>query len=214
MNDVTERKRRIREFVAKRGGPKAVAKAAGMTPSYVSQLMGERYPAGDPAVRNFEAKLGLPALFFDSDEGVDMTTARPLTELGTTRVFVESWEAVGTRPSASASLGTAVVPLEVGPRSFVLRMPNDSMLDPAARPGEPSILPGMLICADPDQPVKDGDIAIVRLPGARTAVCRQVVEDMGFRYLRALNRQFTDMPKLPDEAIIVGRVVGGVSSWN
>jgi hypothetical protein len=210
------RKRALRDYLSRHGGPGEVGRSIGVEPSYLSQLQGDGYPFGELAARRLERKLGLTHKELEGEAvvGDGMGEARPLSELGASVVFVESWEAVGTRASAAATLEKIVVPMRgLGPRAFVLRMPNDSMLDVAARPGEPNILPGMLVCADPDQQVNDTDIAIVRLPGAKQAVCRQVIEDMGFRYLRALNRQFTDMPKLPEGAKIIGKVVGGIASW-
>jgi SOS-response transcriptional repressor LexA len=210
------RKRALREYVSRHGGPAEVARAIAVEPSYISQLQSDGYPFGELAARRLERKLGLTHKELEGESVVEesMGAARPLSELGASAVFVETWDRVGTRASASAALEKIVVPLKgLGPRAFVLRMPNDSMLDVTARPGEPSILPGMLVCADPDQEVKDNEIAIVRIPGAKEAVCRQIVEDMGFRYLRALNRQYSDMPKLPAGATIIGKVVGGVASW-
>jgi SOS-response transcriptional repressor LexA len=84
--------------------------------------------------------------------------------------------------------------------AFWLTVEGESMSAPFGR----SVPAGALILVDPYAPASAGSLVIVSVPGQQQAVFRELVEDGGRRYLRALN------PNWPVMAWEAGWCVKGV----
>ncbi len=190
----SRRKARLRDYIATHGGNGAVARAAQVTTGYVSQLASDKYPGAEGAFARLSDRLMLPTGYFDGDTEID-----PSAVLGR-KVPVFSWETAGLDAAA-------VVEDEVTHHpgaQFALRMTNDSMA--SASSAEFGIAKGMTLFVDPTLTARDGDIVVARLPGAKAATCRQLVEDSGFTHLRAINPAYPLM-QLPDAGCLLGVVV-------
>lgn len=94
-------------------------------------------------------------------------------------------------------------PDNAGPRSFALKVINDSMKSPY--PGERSYPPGIIIYVDPDKPVTNGCRAVARANNEYTF--KQYVEDSGRVYLKPLNPQYPTLD-VTDDVHICGVVFG------
>ncbi len=117
------------------------------------------------------------------------------------------WSKLAENFEADAARDWPACPFAHGPRSFVLQVVGDSMLDPA---GERSYHNGDFIVVDPDRQATHNSGVIVRLPGQRQASFRQLLTDSdGRARLRALNPDWPDrIIDLPPKARLCGVVIG------
>ena len=93
-----------------------------------------------------------------------------------------------------------------GPRAYCLIVRGDSMFNPG---GRPSYSDGDVIFVDPDVCVQPGDRAIFRLEDEKQVTFKQLVEDAGKRYLKALNPDWKPRyTEIDSHITICGKVLG------
>lgn len=211
--DVAVRKQRLREYLAAHGGVNAVARRAELPSSYISQLANDQHPFGSLAARRLEKRLGMSHKWLEGIESPSTENAS-VHQFESSAVWIEAWDSVGLRPVSSAGLGKLAVPIKgLSERAFVVQMGNDSMLNVGAPKGAPSITTGMWVICDPEIEVEIDDVVIARHHDAKVAVCRQVIDDAGERYLRPLNGRYHDLELVKPATLIIGKVMGGFSRW-
>lgn len=93
-------------------------------------------------------------------------------------------------------------PKNAGPRSFALRVQNDSMTSPY--PGQRSYPEGTVIYVDPDKPINNGSRVVARANGDYTF--KVYVEDAGRKYLKPINPQYPTID-ITDDVHICGVVI-------
>ena len=91
------------------------------------------------------------------------------------------------------------------PHSYALRVKGDSMVAPY--PGQRTFLPGSIIYVDPETPVNNGSLVIVKIHDTEEATFKMYSEDGSKRYLRPLNPQFPVI-EMTEDMTICGVVVG------
>ncbi|HEX5464439.1 MAG TPA: S24 family peptidase [Burkholderiales bacterium] len=94
----------------------------------------------------------------------------------------------------------------VSPYAFALRVTGDSMTNPYGAPSYPD---GCIIIVEPEQVVKSGNRAVVRLEDTQEATFKVYVEDAGRRYLKPLNPRYPIM-EISSRATICGKVVQSI----
>lgn len=94
-------------------------------------------------------------------------------------------------------------PPNAGPRSYALRVQNDSMTSPY--PGQRTYPEGTIIYVDPDKPVHNGARVVARAGGEYTF--KSYVEDTGRKYLRPLNPAYPTID-ITEDVHICGVVIG------
>lgn len=95
------------------------------------------------------------------------------------------------------------LPRNAGPKSFALRVQNDSMTSPY--PGQRSYPEGMIIYVDPDKPVTNGARVVARANGEYTF--KAYVEDAGKKYLKPINPAYPTID-ITEDVHICGVVIG------
>lgn len=89
--------------------------------------------------------------------------------------------------------------VKVGPQTFVLRVVGVSM--------EPRFREGELIFVDPDREPANGSFVVVRLEDSQEATFKQLVQEGGRQYLKALNPAWPDpIIEVTERATICGVV--------
>jgi SOS-response transcriptional repressor LexA len=97
-------------------------------------------------------------------------------------------------------------PVSVSQSSYYLRVPGQSMYDPA---DHRSFHEGELALIDPNAEAGNGSLVIVVLPGDTEATLRQLIIEGSRRYLKALNPNWPNrISELVDGATICGVVKG------
>lgn len=94
-------------------------------------------------------------------------------------------------------------PTNAGPRTFALRVVNDSMTSPY--PGQRSYPHGMIIYVDPDKEVINGSRVVARANGDYTF--KSYIEDAGRKYLKPINPTYEKID-ITDDVHICGVVIG------
>jgi len=94
-------------------------------------------------------------------------------------------------------------PSNAGPRTFALRVVNDSMTSPY--PGQRSYPHGMIIYVDPDKEVTNGARVVARANGEYTF--KSYIEDAGRKYLKPINPTYEKID-ITDDVHICGVVIG------
>lgn len=99
-------------------------------------------------------------------------------------------------------------PVAHGPRTFILRVRGESMLNPH---GRPSFRNGDLIFVDPDRQFLNGSLVIVKLDGSQEATFKQLIAEGDKRYLKPLNPSWPEpIIMLTDDAVLCGVVISKV----
>lgn len=97
-------------------------------------------------------------------------------------------------------------PAKHGPRTYCLRVRGPSMYNPG---GRYSYQEGSIIFVDPDRRAEHGDRVIVRLEDSAETTFKQLIEEGGELYLRALNPSWPEpIIKINSHATICGVVIG------
>lgn len=141
-----------------------------------------------------------------SDEGFSNVSAHEIRE---DYVPLISWVAAGSWCESPDTYqpGDAEEwmpkPKNAGPRTFALRVINDSMTSPF--PGQRSYPHGTIIYVDPDREVKNGDRVVARAGGEYTF--KTYVEDAGRKYLKPINPTY-DKIDITENVHICGVVIG------
>lgn len=94
-------------------------------------------------------------------------------------------------------------PRNSGPKTFALRVNNDSMTSPF--PGQRSYPHGTIIYVDPEKPVLSGSRVVARAGGEYTF--KVYVEDAGRKYLKPINPTY-DKIDITEDVNICGVVIG------
>lgn len=96
-------------------------------------------------------------------------------------------------------------PISHGPRTFVVRVRGESMLNPH---GRRSFRDGDLIFVDPDQEPANGSLIIAKLEDSQEATFKQLVIEGDERYLKALNPAWPEpIIRINGNATITGVVI-------
>lgn len=97
-------------------------------------------------------------------------------------------------------------PARHGPRTFCLKVRGPSMYNPG---GKYSYQEDAIIFVDPDRRAEHGDRVIVRLEDKAETTFKQLIEEGGETYLRALNPSWPEpIIRVTDSATICGVVIG------
>lgn len=94
-------------------------------------------------------------------------------------------------------------PKNAGPRTFALRVINDSMTSPY--PGQRSYSDGTIIYIDPDRAVTNGARVVARAGGEYTF--KTYIEDAGRKFLKPINPTY-DKIDITEDVDICGVVIG------
>lgn len=173
------RKARLRELVAKHDGPSAFSRIIGKTRSYVSQLMSDDYPGGAAAFERVAELAGLGAGYFDMPiEAPDLPRARDLPLLDLVDAGTEA------EPSSKHSVP---VGLQVAGQ-VAYRMVGDSMQAQAR--GDVNLPGGTVVVVDMHRRAVPGHIVVARLPHSSSGTVRQLIEEGGNYFLRAMNPDY------------------------
>lgn len=199
----------LRRLTAEAGSASELARRADVSVSYLSHIrVGRPYPSGNPRrmgdrlAARLERAMGKPHAWMDrphapadaSAEARPAGTGFPLISW----VQAGAWTAAPAHPSAEARLPC---PVDCGPDTFVLRVSGESMA--------PRFEDGEFIFVDPDPPPEHGSYVVVRRgDGNGAATFKQLIEEDGRRYLKALNPDWPDRIVEADEhAVVCGTVV-------
>ncbi|WDY56299.1 LexA family protein [Pseudomonas sp. PSKL.D1] len=115
----------------------------------------------------------------DEDEAVDL-----MQYMVSFRYPVRGWDALAAAGDEQAALFEQTDYLAQG-KAYWLTVENDAMSTATGR----SVPQGMRILVDPGLEAEPGRLVIARLPG-KSAIFRELAEEGGQRYLRALNSTY------------------------
>ena len=218
------RHRNLESLIGEAGSARSLARRADTSDAYLSQVRNRTLTArgrtrgiGDRLASKLEKAMGKPAGWMDelhdleaNPPAVDRESQyKPWSSRGgnnSEQGFYPllSWVQAGdwtevpeTSPDDDSEMFRC--PVRCGPRTFVLRIRGASM--------EPKYHEGDLIFVDPDVFPDSGRHVVVCTPGSSEATFKQLIEEDGRRYLRALN---PDWPDPIIEARIEARVCGVV----
>lgn len=181
------------------------ARTYGLDPSYLSQILNGHRGFGEKAARKMETQIGLqPGALDTSDQGnVSIYDAPP------GYIPLISWVSAGRWCESPDNYAPGDAeewmpkPRNAGPRTFALRVNNDSMTSPF--PGQRSYPHGTIIYVDPDREFVSGSRVVARAGGEYTF--KVYVEDAGRKYLKPINPTY-DKIDVTEDVHICGVVVG------
>lgn len=193
----------LRRLVDEAGAPGALARQADSSAAYFSQLRSGHRRMGDGLAARLEAATGKPRGWMDEPhrDGPAPDDAPwsdgggcPLISLVQAGAWTEAYEF----PEPEAFLHC---PVRCGRRTFALRVAGESMT--------PRFQDGDLIFVDPDADPHNGSYVVVRRgDGSGAATFKQLIEEDGRRYLRALNPDWPQrIVEADPDAAICGVVV-------
>ena len=200
------RHRNLLRLIAEAGSAQALANRSGTSSAYLSQIRSGREWArgrvrqvGDRLAAKLEKGMGKPAGWMDAPP-------RPAPDLvpwdaGRDCPLI-SWEEAPDADAASRPTEPDAhlhCPIPCGPGTFALRVAGPSMA--------PRFRDGDYIFVDPDAAERDRGFVLVRPSNGRGATFRQLVEDAGRRYLKALNRDWPNRIAESDDDAVCGVVV-------
>lgn len=213
-------KDRIEELMATmKWEPSDVVKIAGVSSSAVSQWRGKGskiiHSIGDiKAAEKLEAASGFNALWIAKGEGPKFSEKANTTErqaidgLVPLISFVQAgvWSEIIDTFQPGDAEEWLPCPVRHSKSTFSLTVEGESMRNPGAKP---SYEPGDIIYVDPERAANPGDRVVVRLDGHKQATFKQLMEEDGRRFLKALNPEWTPRYiELDDDATICGVVIG------
>ena len=194
----------LRRLVDDAGAPGALARRAGSSAAYFSQLRSGHRRMGDDLAARLEAAAGKPRGWMDEPHP-DRAAADdapwsagggdcPLISL----VQAGAWTEAREFPDAEAFLHC---PVRCGRHTFALRVAGESMT--------PRFQDGDLIFVDPDAAPRNNSYVVVRRgDGSGAATFKQLIEEEGRRYLKALNPDWPGrIVEADPDAAICGVVV-------
>ena len=193
-------------LVAEAGSGAALARRAGTSSAYLSQIRsGAAYPSGgrrrvgDRLAGKLEKAMHKPAGWMDRPATADQGPAAGWETGGRCPLIswaeAAAWTGAPDFPGAAARLHCPVL---CGADTFALRVSGTSM--------EPRFVEGDLIFADPARVPAAGSFVVVRNSDG-TAILRQLGEEGGRRYLTAANPDWPQRIVEADEAEVLGVVV-------
>ena len=196
----------LRRLIAEAGSLSALARRAGVSVSYLSHIRaGRPYPSGNPRrmgdrlAATLEHAMGKPPGWMDEDPH-PARDGRLWADGGYPLI---SWVQAGAWTEERAVPQTDErlhCPLRCGEDTFVLRVAGESMA-PRFRDGE-------YIFVDPDVEPAGGSFVVVRRGAEGAATFKQLVEEEGRRYLKAVNPDWPErIVQAGADAAICGVVV-------
>ena len=206
------RRENLCALVDEYGGTSNLGKVVDRPESQISQLVhakvhtqsGKPRTMGPKLARYFEKCTGKPDGWMDTDHsnrvsesehppyfeyrGSNVESGPTIKEL----VPLVSWEWLPC-------------PVKHSPKTFVLRVRGESMVNPN---GRPSFAHGDFIFVDPDRRVEHGSMVVAYLGHAKEVTFRRLVIEDGQKYLQAINPGWTEpMISVTDAVTICGVVV-------
>ena len=192
-------------LIAEAGSADALARRSGTSSSYLSQIRSGREWApgrvrqvGDRLAAKLEQAMDKPSGWMN-------TPPRPDPDVipwhaGRDCPLI-SWEEAGSggTPPSGEPEAHLHCPIECGPGTFALRVAGLSMA--------PRFRDGDYIFVDPDAAERNRGFVLVRPANGRGATFRQLVEEAGVRYLKALNRNWPNRIAEADDNAVCGVVV-------
>lgn len=191
----------LRRLVDEAGSAGALARRAGSSAAYFSQLRSGHRRMGDALAARLEAAAGKPrgwmdAFHRDRDDDVRWSSGGgcPLISW----VQAGAWTEAPEFPDAEAYLHC---PVKSGPDTFALHVAGESMA--------PRFQDGDLIFVDPAAEARNGSYVVVRRgDGSAAATFKQLIEEDGRRYLKAANPDWPGrIVEADPDAAICGVVV-------
>jgi SOS-response transcriptional repressor LexA len=181
-------------LIREAGGTSAFARKIGRSQSQVSQWLnsspdsktGKPRSFNDASARLIEVATGKPVGWIDqplvenTEAGPDVRGRVPLISW----VQAGAWAEIIDNFAPGDAAEWLPCPISHGPRTYVLRVRGESMLNPA---GRPSFQDGDLIFVDPDRQAEQGSLVVVRLEDEHEATFKKLVIEGDQKYLRALN---------------------------
>ena len=196
-------------LIAEAGSAEALARRTGASGPYISQIRsglpyktGRPRRVGDRLAATLEKGMDKPHGWMDAPApaGEDAGTAHWSTGTGCP---VISWDQAGAwteAPGFPLAEAHMPCPVRASADTFVVRVKGESM--------EPMFRPGDFLFVDPDREPRSGSIVVARRPDAGTASLKQLVEEDGRRYLKALNPEWPDrIARMDDDAALCGVAV-------
>ena len=175
-------------LIAEAGSADALARRTGTSGPYISQIRsglpyksGRARRVGDRLAAKLEKAMDKPHGWMDRPPpaGPDAAPAPWSTGSGCP---VITWSQAGAwieAPGFALADAHMQCPIRAGADTFVLRIGGESMA--------PRFHAGDFIFVDPDASPRSGSLVVVRGPHADAATFKQLIEEDGRRYLKALN---------------------------
>lgn len=102
-------------------------------------------------------------------------------------------------------------PLNAGPRVFCLKVAGEANTNPARKL---SVSDGEVIYVDPDAKQVSGKLVVVKMPGHKEPVLRELVVDGGDKWLQATNPKWPErLVRWPKGAVYCGSVIGKLAEF-
>lgn len=209
------RRRNLALLEREAGSWAALARAAGTSASYLSQICTERKTqkgtiraVGDELAKKLERGMGKPRGWMDTnhvmEDRSDYQANVSAKNLPAHSVPLRSWEDLWHPPTDQKDGEFVMTTKTVGPRAIALRVHGDSMVGGSGeRIGFPE---GAFIIVDPDITPASGSFVVARAKHGQRATFKQLVEDGGTMYLKPLNPRYP-LLELTDTGEILGVVV-------
>ncbi|MEH3087693.1 MAG: S24 family peptidase [Xylophilus ampelinus] len=217
----------LEQLVRELGTLEAVASRAESTSVYLSQVRngtidqktGKPRQMGTAMARRIEKGCGKPEGWMDAthkvgDSNAASTGTRSLAVSGRQagKVPVISWAQVSAYCNGDLNAEAVdaeewfICPVPHSERTFAVRVSGESMRNPNSRP---SYEEGEIIFVDPKRVGKPGDRVVACLEASGQATFKQLMEEDGRRFLKALNPDWTPrIIELPERARISGTIIG------
>jgi len=204
-------------LVAEAGSAAALARLAGTSESYLSQIRNQLLTAkgtprgvGDELATKLEQAMGKPNGWMDESHQEFMEeraryNAEPGPEMRSLHPLISWVQAGGWAEIAGGfALGDAEdllpCPVRCSPDTFVLRVRGESM--------EPKFHDGDLIFVDPEAAPLSGRYVVVRLEDSHEATFKQLIVEGDRQYLKAVNPDWPQrIIEVDSNATICGVVV-------
>ena len=195
----------LRRLIAEAGSASELARRAGVSGPYVSQILGGAPYAsgrarrmGDRLAAKLERAFGKPPGWMNEPHPYEEGPFPP----GTGHPVI-SWVQAGRWTEARdlpADADRLHCPLPCGPDTFVLKVAGESMA--------PRFPDGEYIFVDPDAPAGNGSFVVVRRPHDGAATFKQLVVEDGRRFLKAANPAWPEpIVEVEPDAAVCGVVV-------
>lgn len=207
-------KDRIQEIIDSGITKKALAEAAGVSPSAVSQwLSGESQKLKGESVAGIQMKTGYSSSWLVSGRGPKTLKQGNTSEMEKrASVPLISWVKAGSWATVEDpfNVGEADEWIDAfqskpGSNAFALRVDGDSMTNPHS--GQRSFPDGTIIIVDPGMEAKAGDYVVAKDVATQSATFKRLAYDGGRWFLKPLNPVYPTI-EIDDPAMrVIGRVI-------
>ena len=203
------RLRNLRILIGEAGTIANLARLSNTAPAYLSQILnslptstGRPRSVGDKLARKLEQAMNKPYGWMDRNNDDEYDTASiPVGSVTYVPLIDESKVCLyqGNTDRGQSEITELIpVPIQVGKRSFAIRVLADSM--------EPKFLDGDIIIVDPDVESKPSDFVIVLDKSSNKISFKQLIEDGKQNYLKPLNPRYP-LVELQEYHTLIGKVV-------